>query len=166
VTGGSKLYGLFETARAMAQEGHAFYRAVAKHLRDPDVKALFLELAADELEHVREIEHLAERPEEHLAGGEGSRVAQYIQSLVDAEVARPASKAGGMAGTTGGLVEAIGLGMRAEESAVELYTRAQGEARTDAAADAFRRLVEMETRHLMLLAELRKRLTTRPPSEG
>jgi rubrerythrin len=156
---------VFSFAGTCAREGHAFYRAVAKHLSDPEVKALFLQLADDELEHVREIERMTEQPEEHLAGGDGSLVGQYIQGLVDAEVLRPASEAGEMTRTTGGLIEAIGLGMRAETQAVELYTKAQAEARTEAAAEGFRRLIEMETRHLALLAELRKRLTTEPPAE-
>jgi rubrerythrin len=166
VRGGTTASQVFSFAGQCAREGHAFYRAVAKHLSDPDVKALFLELASDELEHVREIERMAEHPEEHLAGDEGSLVAQYIQSLVDAAVGRPASEAGRMTRTTGGLVEAVDLGMRAEERAVALYTRARDEARTGATAEVFRRLVEMEKRHLMLLAELRRRLTTEPPEEG
>lgn len=166
VSGGTIASEVFSFAGKCAREGHAFYRAVAKHLSDPDVKALFLELASDELEHVREIERMAEHPEEHFAGNEGSLMGQYIQSLVDVEVVRPASEAGRMTRTNGGLVEAVSLGMSAEEHAVALYTRAQDEARTGAAAEVFRRLVEMEKRHLTLLAELRKRLTTEPPEEG
>jgi rubrerythrin len=166
VTGGSKLSGLFPLARMKAQEGHEFYRAVAKHLKDPDVKALFLELASDELEHLHEVERLEKRAGEHLPNEDGSLLAQYIQSIVDSQVVRPVHEAGRMAGTISGLVEAIGLGIKAEERAVELYTRARHEAGSPEAAEGFRRLLEMEKRHLKLLAELRERLTTEPPAEG
>ena len=157
---------VFSFAGKCAREGHAFYRAVAKHLSDPDVKALFLELASDELEHVREIERMAEHPKKHLAGDEGSLVARYVERIVDAEVVRPASAARRMTGTISGLVEALDLGIKAEERGVELYTRALREAPSKTAAEAFRLLLEMEKRHLMLLSELRKRLTTEPPEEG
>ena len=157
---------VFSFVGTCAREGHAFYRAVAKHLSDPDVKALFLQLATDELEHMHTIEKMADRPDEHLASDESSLVARYVERIVDNEIVRPASAARRMTGTIGGLVEALDLGIKAEERGVELYTRALREAPSKTAAEAFRFLLEMEKRHLMLLSELRKRLTTEPPKEG
>ena len=148
-----------------AQEGLAFYRAVAKHVSDPDVRALFLELAADEQRHMHDLEQMEARGQTNLPSRDGSLLANYIQGIVDTEVLRPVSELGPVTGTIHGLVQAIGYGIRAETRAIELYSRARDEAGSTAAAEGFRRLLDMEQRHLALLTELRDRLTTEPPPD-
>ncbi len=164
-TGGFNPREVFAIAREMEEEGLAFYKAVARQVGDPDAKALFLKLASDELQHVRDIERLEEHGEEYFPTEEDSLVAQYIQGIVDTKVFPPVSEVPEIAGSTRGLTEAIGFGISAEERAIEFYTKAKSEARTEEAVDAFSRLLEQEEEHLALLAELRKRLATEPPSE-
>ena len=158
--------GIAAVAKDNAQQGLAFYRAVARHVSDPDVKALFLELASDEDRHVHDLEQMEARGEADLPDEEDSLLAHYIQSIVDTEVFPPIAELGTITRTIHGLVEAIGFGMQAETRAIELYTRARDETRNDAAAEGFRRLLEMEQRHLTLLTEIRKRFTTEPPPDG
>jgi len=154
---------LLAAAEQMAGEGLEFYKAVANHVSDPDVKALFLKLAEDEAKHMGTLNRMKQHPADCLPGGEDSLVAKYIQKIVDSEVVRPVSKVGEMTRTVDGLVEAIALGMKAEKRAVVFYTKARDEATSEVAAAAFSTLIELERRHLELLRELKKRLTTDPP---
>jgi rubrerythrin len=152
-------------ARQWAQEGLEFYRAVAKHVTDRDVRELFLRLASEEMRLVGDIERMQEHADDYVPARRSSLLAQYIQRLVDTTVVRSVSEAEKIKGAVGGLVKAIALGIKAEQLAVEFYTKARDEAGSEAAADVFGRILEVEKRHLEVLTELRTRLTTNPPAK-
>ena len=98
---------IFAIAKEMEQDGLAFYKAVAKAVADPDAKAMFLKLASDEAQHVRDIERLEEHADDYFPSEEDSLVAQYVQGIVDTKVFPPLSEVPKIAGSAEGVVEAI-----------------------------------------------------------
>lgn len=78
---------VFAFARAIEQNGRAFYQAMAAGARDNQVQQLFQRLAREEAQHILDFERLAARvaaydPPETYPG----EYAEYMQALVDNNV--------------------------------------------------------------------------------
>jgi len=147
---------IFAIAREMEQEGLAFYKAVAKAVTDPDVKAMFLKLASDEVRHVRDIERLEEHADEYFPSEHDSLVAQYVQGLVDTKVFPPLSEVPKIVAGTKGVANAIDVGIGAEKRSMDFYAKTAAEAESADAIETLTRLRAEEERHLKLLTELRR----------
>jgi len=147
---------IFTIAKEMEEEGLAFYKAVARHVTDPDVKALFLKLASDEVRHVRDIERLEKHGEAYFPTETDSLVAQYVRSIVDTKVFPPLSKVPEIAASARGVAKAIDVGIGAEKRAMDFYARAKGESSSPEAAQTLARIGAEEEQHLKLLTELRR----------
>lgn len=143
-------------AKEMEQEGLAFYKAVAKAMSDPDVKAMFLKLASDEVQHVRDIERLEEHAGEYFPSQEDWLVAQYVQGIVDTKVFPPLSEIPKITASAKGVVKAIDYGIGAEKRAMDFYAKTAGESENADATATLNRLRAQEERHLTLLTELRR----------
>jgi len=165
-TGGFNPAEIFAIAREMEEEGLAFYKAVAGSVTDPDAKALFLKLASDEVQHVRDIERLEKDEADYFPEEADSLVAQYVQGLVDTKVFPPVADVPRIAGAADGLVQALLFGIEAETRSIEFYSRAKDEARADKVIETFARLAQQEKHHLTLLRELKTRLTSNPQREN
>ena len=146
---------IFAIAKEMEEEGLAFYKAVARQVTDPDAKALFLKLASDEVQHVRDIERLEKRGDDDLPTEEESLVTRYIRSIVDTKVFPPLSEVPKIAASAKGLVKAIDFGIGAEKRAMDFYSRAKSESGNAEATETFGRLSTQEEEHLVMLMKLR-----------
>ncbi len=146
---------IFEIAKEMEEEGLAFYKAVARQVADPDAKALFLKLASDEIQHVRDIERLEESAGEVFPTDEESLVTRYIRGIVDTKVFPPLSEVPTIAASAKGLIKAIDFGIGAEKRAMDFYSRAKRESATPEATETFSRLSAQEEEHLVTLMKLR-----------
>ena len=147
---------IFAIAKEMERDGLAFYKAVAKAVSDPDAKAMFLRLASDEIQHVRDIERLEEHAGDYFPSQEDSLVAQYVQGIVDTNVFPPLSEVPKIAASAKGVVKAIDFGIGAEKRAMDFYAKTVGETENADATDTLNRLRAEEERHLKLLTELRR----------
>jgi rubrerythrin len=147
---------IFVIAKEMEQEGLAFYKAVAKAVSDPDVKAMFLKLASDEVQHVRDIERIEGHADQYFPSEDDSLVAQYVEGLVDTKVFPPLSQVPEIAADAEGVVKAIDFGIGAEKRSIDFYAKTAAKAESADAIETLKRLRAEEERHLELLTELRR----------
>jgi rubrerythrin len=153
---------VFVIAKEMEEEGLAFYKAVAKQVADPEVKALFLKLASDEIEHVRSIEKLERQTLDHAPDEQDALVEQYIRSLVDTKVFPDPSEAAAVGRSVEGVLDALAFGIRAERASIAFYSKTRVLGRSEVAGN----LIEQEREHLRLLTELWAKHTSDPVPEA
>ena len=147
---------LLAIAREMEQEGLAFYKAIAKQVSDPDAKALFLRLASDEAQHIRDLEKLEKKADEYFPSEEDNLVAQYMQGAVDTGVFPTLAEVPEIAASVNGIAKAIDIGIGAEKRAMDFYAKAVTESPCPVAARMLERLRDMEEDHLKQLNVLRR----------
>ena len=153
---------VFVIAKDMEEAGLTFYKAVAKRSSDPDVKALFLKLASDEVRHVRDIEKLERLMLDRAPSEDDALVAQYIRSLVDTKVFPALSEAQALARSVTGVLDALALGIRAERASIAFYSKTRVLGRSKVAGN----LLEQEREHLRLLSKLWAKHTSEPVPEA
>ncbi|QGP93657.1 Rubrerythrin [Neomoorella glycerini] len=78
---------VFEFARAIEENGRAFYQAMGTNARQPELRQLFARLSQEEEQHILDFTRLAARatpydPPESYPG----EYAEYMQALVDNSV--------------------------------------------------------------------------------
>jgi len=148
-------------AKEMEEAGLAFYKGLAKHVSDPDAKALFLKLASDELRHARAIEKIERQTLDRAPNEHDALVEQYIRSLVDTKVFPALSRVASVAQSVTGVLDALALGIRAERASITFYSKTWALGRSEAAGN----LLEQEREHLGLLSELWAKHTSDPVPE-
>ncbi|MBN1919227.1 MAG: ferritin family protein [Verrucomicrobia bacterium] len=154
--GGHNAHEHLAIAREMEEEGLAFYKAVAKQVADPDAKAMFLKLASDETQHIRDIDQLATQCDTAYIEDPDGLVGQYLRGLVDTSVFPPLSEVPAVAAPATGVGRAIDIGIGAEKRAMEFYLRTKDECGSAEAANVLSRLYAQEEQHLKALNALRR----------
>lgn len=132
--------------------GYHFYTTAAALVEDPKGRAVFSNLAKDELAHIVVVGKIAETLknglgwisyEEALAQGFGVAIAG-IPFTPENELIKRLS-------TNQSDVNAVQIGIEAEEAAVEFYSRLLKQATTPAEKVCLTKLLEMEKGHLKAL---------------
>lgn len=133
--------------------GYHFYTTAAALVEDTKGRAVFSNLAKDELAHIVVVGKIAESLknglgwisyEEALAQGFGAAVAASIPFTSDNELVKRLS-------TNQSDTNAVQIGIEAEEAAVDFYSRLLKEATTPVEKVCLTKLLEMEKGHLKAL---------------
>jgi rubrerythrin len=126
----------FSTASARELEANAFYSRVAKSAANPDVQAVFKQLAEEEMGHFEMIEKFRADPTLSMkigAPGQDYKLAEATELPPFSDNMKPA--------------DAIALAMKKEQQAVEFY-KGLSAASTDAGLKSiFDNLANMELGH-------------------
>lgn len=154
---------IFHFARAIEDAGERFYRLAAERVGDPEVRRLFLRLAAEEVGHGRLFAELQRRfgeqaldgdfPEEHLA-----YLRAYVDTLIFDEAAIDQSVS-----SLGSALEAVRFAKGREKDAIHFYLEMRA-LLPEEDATKIDDLIEEERRHFRELAEHERQLVE--PSEG
>lgn len=134
---------LFSVAIEREIEANAFYVNAAKAVKDPSVRAIFEDLAKDELGHMELLEGFREDPTLQM---KMSRPA--VDFKVAEEVALPKLT------TDMKPADAIALAMKKEQQAMEGYQRMAAQCSDDSLKDIFNNLANMELGHKNRLENL------------
>ena len=140
----------------MERNGLEFYKQMAAKTQDENVRKIFEQLAADETEHIAVFEELQQkllaepRKQSYL---DNEELDTYMRRLVESHVFADEGSVARLAGQTETDIEALGVGMRAERDTVLFYQEMLGFTDSKAAQAAFKRIIDEERRHLVLLAE-------------
>jgi rubrerythrin len=154
--GGHSSHEHLAIAHEMEEEGLAFYKAVARQVADPDAKALFLKLASDECQHIRDIDQLERESETAYIEDPDGLVGQYLRGLIDTNVFPPLDQVPVIAASAEGVSKAIDFGIGAEKRAMDFYARTKNECGSVEAAETLSRLYAQEEQHLRALNALRR----------
>ncbi|MFH1056022.1 MAG: ferritin family protein [Candidatus Altiarchaeota archaeon] len=143
----SKMSGLcegFSTALSIELSGRKFYLECAKRTANKDGKAMFNFLASEERLHYDKINELYQK--ENDTGR---------CDYVGISCKEPGVFGGNIPGVTlndkSDALDALNVGVKAEERSIELYGRLAGEAPNEKLRKFFEKLVGEERRHLMIL---------------
>jgi rubrerythrin len=154
--GGHSSHEHLAIAREMEEEGLAFYKSVARQVTDADAKALFLKLASDECEHMRDIDRLERESESPYIEDPDGLVGQYLRGLISTDVFPPPDEVPAIAASAKGVADAIDIGIGAEKRAMDFYERTKDECGSAEATQTLERLYAEEEEHLRKLTALRR----------
>ena len=141
------------------EDGLAFYKALAAGATDPRVKAVFLRLATEEVDHVHEIrEKIPTEGAEYLTYDDASLYDAYAAHLFRTDIFPHEDRAKPQLEKVKGPIDAIELGMKAESDSIHFYEVAAKACTHPAGKAAFQALIEEEKEHFRLLEELRDKL--------
>jgi rubrerythrin len=141
------------------EDGLAFYQALADAATNPQIKAVFLRLATEEVQHVDDIRaKIPTEGVEYLTYDDASLYDAYTSHLFKTDVFPEADRAKPHLEMVKSPIDAIELGMKAESDTIRLYQAAAKACSHPAGTKAFEALVEEEKEHLHLLTELREKL--------
>lgn len=143
-------------ACTMERNGLAFYTKMAAKTKDPNVRRMFEQLAADEKEHVALFDELQQklldepRSQSYL---DHEDLDAYMKRLVETHVFADAGGVARLADQAESDIEALAVGMRAERDTMLFYQEIAGLTDSKAAREAFQKIIDEERRHLVLLAD-------------
>lgn len=155
---------VYAIAKRMEKEGLHFYRIVAEHATNPDVKWLFQRLAVDEVRHLRDVERfereLKAKPTTTTSPEEQMVVDEYVQNLIETRVFPDNGEAKKVADSVDNIIAAINYGIEAERRSIIFYGKAKEFAPLADGTEAFRRMQQQEEEHLRLLSELKNKFVS------
>jgi len=134
---------LFGIAIEREIEANAFYVNAAKAVKDKSVRAIFEDLAKDELGHMELLEGFREDPTLQM-----KMTKPAVDYKVAEEVALPKLT------TDMKPADAIALAMKKEQQAMEAYQRMAAQCSDDSLKDIFNNLANMELGHKNRLENL------------
>jgi len=146
-------------ARTIEDSGHRFYTAMAREAGHPEARRLFARLAADEVEHVADLDRL-----EEALGGSGVSIddeeiaLSYLRDIIQSGVFPEPHHAGPLAREIVDGRDAVETGIAAERDAARFYEQAAASCRTEEGRGMFLRMAEEERAHEAALEALRPRL--------
>jgi len=144
-------------AQDMEKNGLAFYQRAAGKAQSPDVRAVFLELADDEKQHLASFAELEEAlrardPSDVPAEGD-DQTGAYIAQLLKTRVFGDAGAVVRLADEAARDVEALAVGMKAERDSIVFYREMIDFVDSKPARDAFTAILNEERRHLTILGQ-------------
>jgi len=139
-----KMCRALESALSLELEGRDFYRRCAENTSDQEGKAMFGYLAGEEQTHYNKIEDFFNR-QFHM------EYCEYIEGKKDASGVFRTDVPGGRLDSTSDALDALNVGIKAEEKSIELYSKLSGEAPDEKTKAFFDRLQEEERKHRNIL---------------
>lgn len=151
-------YEIAQIAIGMEEDGFNFYSKAAEYASDERVRAIFLKLANDEIQHKSDF---SEKEFAKYFGDVDDAVIEmdsYIKQLFKTEVFPTIESAQDYAEKIKDDKAALELGMEQEKRAIKFYTELKKRVTLDKAKEAIEELIQEETHHYQLLKELRDQL--------
>jgi len=144
-------------AQNMEQSGLKFYEKAAAATKDPGVRQIFLDLAADEKKHLAAFEELEETLQAQRREGAGytdeAEIGAYIDRLLQTQVFAAMGDAGRLADQASDDYEALATGMRSERDAIVFYQEMLDFVDSKEAKKAFEWILAEERKHLRILGD-------------
>jgi len=140
----------------MERNALVFYTEAAKRTRDPAVRNIWEQLAADELDHIKTFEDLQQKLLEEPRSTsylDSEEVDQYMRRLVETHVFAADGAVKRLLDDADNDIAALGVGLQAERGVILFYQEMVNFTDSSAAREVFRRIIEEERRHLVALAE-------------
>ncbi|MFC2162186.1 ferritin family protein [Candidatus Altiarchaeota archaeon] len=137
---------LLRNAIELEERGYAFYKECLNLTDDENGKAMFDHLANEEIEHAKWITKYLDRPELD----KGSCINAPDMKEVEEKVFSK-EVAGRSADDTADALEALNIGIKAEENSITLYKSLMEQACTDEGTGLFQKLVSEEEKHKAIL---------------
>lgn len=140
----------------MERNGLSFYIQAAERVGPGAVRTVFEQLAEDERSHIAIFEDLHEklRAEPQRTGYlDDEEIDIYMRRLVENHVFSDEGTVKRLLEQVDSDISALAVGMRAERDTMLFYQEMVNFAGSDAARDAFARIIDEERRHLSLLGE-------------
>jgi rubrerythrin len=147
-------YEIAQIAIGMEEDGFKFYNKAAEFAQDEKVRAIFLKLANDEIQHKDEF---SEKEFAKYFGDVDDATIEmdsYIKQLFKTDVFPSIETARDYTEKIKSDKQAIELGMEQEKRAIKFYTELKKVVTLDKAKDAIEDLIQEETKHYQLLKEL------------
>jgi len=140
-------------AVGMEEEGLAFYRAAAEAAADPELAAVFRDMAGEEEQHLATFEdihgELARAKSE--AYWDDPEVDAYVRAVVSQKVFPKPEGAAGAAAGMASAADALRFALDAEKDTVLFYTLSAEAAKGAEVRKTFHQLVAEERRHVALV---------------
>ena len=144
-------------AQNMERNGLAFFQKAAEKATHPKVKALFEQLADDEVRHIEWLENLEEQLQSQRRGGPGyaddTEIAAYIDRLLQTQVFSDEGAVGRLSDQAGDAGAALAVGMRAERDSILFYQEMLDFVDSKIAKEAFEKILAEERDHLRILGD-------------
>jgi rubrerythrin len=155
---------VFEMAEEIERNGAKFYREAASNTSDPQVKEMFLGMAAMEDAHLKTFEEmrtsLGEREKEATVFDPYNEASLYLQAMADSKgfegMKSPTVKLTGRESVP----ELLDIAIGAEKNSVLYYVGLKDMVPAEAGRDKVEAIIREEVRHI---ADLRRRLTAVKP---
>lgn len=147
-------YEIAQIAIGMEEDGFKFYEKAAQFAQDEKVRAVFLKLANDEIEHKKEF---SEKEFARYFGDVNDAVIEmdaYIKELFKTEIFPKLENAQDYVEKIKSDLDALSLGMEQEKRAIRFYTELKKKVSLDKAKNAIEDLIQEETKHYQLLKEI------------
>jgi len=143
----------------MERNALVFYSEAAKRTRDPAVKKIWEQLAADELDHIKVFEDLQQklldkpRSTSYL---DNEEVDQYMRRLVETHVFAADGAVKRLLDDADTDIAALGVGLQAERGVILFYQEMVNFTDSAVARETFQKIIDEERRHLVALADRSK----------
>lgn len=146
---------IVEMALEIEKSGELFYRAVAEKAKSTEVKALFEDLAEQEVLHYKTFKKLSKITWDtsSLPGGDWSQYLMYLQSVIQSAFFQGRDKALALAEEVSDEKEALRMAMNFEKETL-LFFYDLRDMVSDADREIVMRIVDEEKQHLQRLGGL------------
>lgn len=150
-----KLTEALNKALELETEGKAFYLECAEKTRDVNGKQMFKYLAGEEEDHLEKVEKIY-REEFNKEFTEFRE--KYRKNLPPSGVFQRKAP-GASVDKKAGALDALNIGLLAEENSILLYSRLESMAQSDRLKKVFRKLAAEEQKHLLILRQAIETMT-------
>jgi rubrerythrin len=149
---------MLEVALGIEENGAAYYRALAEKSPEPSARAIYEQLANEELKHQKTFRTMLDavgqyRPPQDYTEDYGL----YLKSLVDSSVFTSVDQARQQAAQVASSAEALDIGIQAEKDSVLFYSEMQNLVKP-ADRQLIEKIISEERGHLNQLLQLKKAL--------
>ena len=146
---------IIEMALEIEKSGEVFYRAVAKKVQSPEIKALFEDLAEQEVLHYEAFKKLEKInwDQSLMPADQWSQYLMYLQATIQSAFFEGRDKALALADQVTDGNEALQMAMGFEKETL-LFFYDLRDMVTDADKKIIKRIIEEEKAHLRRLAEM------------
>lgn len=146
---------IIELAMQVEQSGEAFYRAVAQKVPSPAVRALFEDLAQQEVIHYQVFGKLAQdaRDAPLMTDEEWAMYADYMNATVQSAFFQGPDKALALAETVADEKEAVRMAMGFEKETLLFFFDLRDKV-SEAKRSFVQKIVDEEKKHIRRLAEM------------
>lgn len=136
----------FNKALDLELEGYEFYTECAKHTENEEGKQMFRHLAQEEEDHMERVAEIYHKKFEDAYCDYQERD-RTITNVFQEKVK------GGNLDEKSNAIDALNIGIKAEENSIQLYKKMQKKAEDEEVEKFFRKLVDEEKKHRMILEE-------------
>jgi rubrerythrin len=147
--GGLNEVDVLKIAIGAEQEGHRFYTEAAGQYNDPQIKEMFLHLAAEEMDHIKTFQDIYKRvtKEEEYSFYEES-ISAYLRAISETAIFNTNGLTNYRVKNVSSVKEALLIGIQAEKDAILFYEAVQSHTKHERTRKVLARLIKEEVKHL------------------